>query len=250
MVRFVERDPELLGELQQKDVCVIFRDATGDYNGGLGSVHAEFETDGATLLFEVSGMTNGGEEMRRYMKLLAERDVHPAVVVLAGHGQPGRIAFGEGRLVSRGIDHITIYNEATLHDVGMGEFLANMKPDADGNCSVVFKSCSQAASVSKDNPDDHMLARAAEEYMEEYKKQNGDTRSAASYQFIGMANASNFYTNRQGVVQKVFEDTDLTRVIVGDYGNAYVRAGQYLEEEPIADIIQILPFLVKAGPDD
>ncbi len=41
--------------------------------------------------FEVSSLKEDGEEIGRYIDFLEKRDLHPSVVVIAGHGQPGAI---------------------------------------------------------------------------------------------------------------------------------------------------------------
>jgi hypothetical protein len=183
MINFSEGDPALLEKLHQTEVCVIFRDATSDWNGAFEGINQTYETtDGATLVFEISSMKNQAAELKSYIDKLRQNEIHPSAVVIAGHGLPGSIRIGDGDLLSipHGVEEGV---SVPLEKSGLTDLLSTMKADREGNCHVVFCSCSQAKPVpgvvSKANT---TLARTAELIQEKHRSNNAEYRIYGSAQ--------------------------------------------------------------------
>lgn len=157
MLQFANADPELAKTLHDKEVCVILRDATADWNGAFSHLNSEYETvDGATLVFEISDLGNPNQ-LKSFANNLRAQGVHAAALVIAGHGMPGDIQMGETSLSFRDRRGKGEYSPV---EAGLGIILEDMEPDRDGNCSVIFNSCSQAASIGPDF--DSSLTRIAD----------------------------------------------------------------------------------------
>jgi len=158
MIEFANGDPQLAETLQHKEVCVIIRDATADWNGGLSGINGDFETtDGATLIFEISDLGDP-HQLKTFTDQLHRQGIRPSALVIAGHGAPGKIQMGSTYLNFR---HEYSPRGAYLpEEVGLDTMLKTMKPDRDGNCSVIFASCSQAADIGSDF--DSSLTRMAQ----------------------------------------------------------------------------------------
>lgn len=187
MIQFSEADPELLEKLRQTETCVIFRDATSDWDGAFDGTNQSYETaDGATLIFEISSMKNQAAELKSYIAQLTESDIHPSAVVIAGHGSPGIVRLGDGGLLSSLPPGGAYENSTLLQESGLPEVLSQMKADRSGNCHIIFKSCSQGKTVDgATSENDTMLFRTAE------LVQNSHPRSEATYHIYGTADESN-----------------------------------------------------------
>jgi len=158
MIQFADGDPRLAETLQDKEVCVVIRDATADWNGALSGVNADFETtDGATLIFEISDLGDP-HQLKMFTDSLQRRGIRASALVISGHGSPGKIQMGSTYLNFR--PEFSPNGQYLPEEVGLNTLLKTMKPDRDGNCSVIFASCSQAANIRDDF--DSSLTRLAQ----------------------------------------------------------------------------------------
>lgn len=142
MVRFANSDPTLFEELQSKDVCVIIRDPTSDYNGALEDTIQNFETrDDSSLVFEPSTL----EELEGIVRRLSDSGVRPSAYVLAGHGHPGSMTIGDIKLTTSNNENKDqqMIDVVSYSDASIDTLLRLMKPDRDGVRNVIFCSCSQ-----------------------------------------------------------------------------------------------------------
>ncbi len=205
MARYVDADPGLLGEMEQGDVAVVFRDATSDWNGAFESIGELYEasTSSTTVLFfEIASMRDQAQQLKAQQHLIEERGTKPSVLVIAGHGAPGKIKMGDGAIAIRSEDGVS------LKDIGLGGMIANMQPDRDGNCTIIFESCSQAKSMG--DRDDTTLIRTAE--IAQASKPEG-----SAVHVYGLAEDAGMALNN-GVLSAAKKDLDLSRVTVGRYG--------------------------------
>lgn len=149
MVQFIDDDPALIERLHTEEVCVILRDATADWNGAFGGTYANFEpTDGIMLAFEISSMRESGRQIQEITQKLIDRGIEPSVLVVAGHGEPGAIQFGDGLLVMySSLKPDNISTAATIDESGILNLIATMRPDRDGNSHIIYKSCSAGSSL-------------------------------------------------------------------------------------------------------
>lgn len=160
MVKFIDKDPELMEHLQQHEVCALVKDATNDYNHAFTGAYKMFETEEeATLVFEIAG-EDGWEpdsltrtQIARVGESLKERNIQLSALVIAGHGDRGGTQMGSAAIGGKG--------GMTLAESGLLDIMMNnMKPDRDGNCSIVYDSCSQDAPLDG-GEDDTVLTRTA-----------------------------------------------------------------------------------------
>ncbi len=164
MVDFLNGDSVLMEHLRQHEVCVIIKDATNDYNGAFEESCDMFETnDGATLVFEMVGCPSRkvarlvAYRIEHINSLLRAHHVQPAALVIAGHGNSRGIAMGTATIGNKN-------SSLPLGKSGLPGIMANMKPDRDGNCSIIFDSCSQDA-PGLGGEDDTTLTRTAGELL-------------------------------------------------------------------------------------
>lgn len=194
MARFVDSDGALLEELRQKEVCVILRDATHDWNGGYRGMNKTYETtDGATLIFEVSTLMDEGNQVASFVDILDKAKIRPSVLVVAGHGRAGAVFMGTSRkalipVVPRLSPPQAEKRYVTFAETRLDTLIGNMKPDRDGNCSIIYKSCSQAAALAHE--DDSTLTRTAE-----VAKKAGEGKV---YQVFGTRGSSNVRRDEYG----------------------------------------------------
>lgn len=213
MINFSEGDPALLEKLHQTEVCVILRDATSDWNGAFKGINQTYETtDGATLVFEISSMKNQAAELKSYIDKLRQNEIHPSAVVIAGHGLPGSIRIGDGDLLSipHGVEEGV---SVPLEKSGLTDLLSTMKADREGNCHVVFCSCSQAKPVpgvaSEANT---TLARAAELIQEKHPSND------AEYRLYGTAQESKLRVYNGALLDTSSSDAETVRIDVDEDG--------------------------------
>ena len=92
-------------EIRDKEIIVSLEDALNDDIGSFALTESLFRggDNGYHMPFEVSSLKEDGEEIGRYIDFLEKRDLHPSVVVIAGHGQPGGIHIGDGMLFMRDV---------------------------------------------------------------------------------------------------------------------------------------------------
>ncbi len=234
MMKFIDRDPELMEHLRNHEVCVVIKDASNDYNGAFTHEDSTFETvDKATLLFEVYRSNNGNDETQQITSmgdLLAERDIHPSLVVYSAHGNIGFMNMGWVTVGAKG--------KLAFSDTGFMRIIQAMKPDRDGNCSVFINSCLQDAPIDG-NKDDTMLTQIAADLQEVVKESAGNGTAPRTYMLYGVeqsysfgkvwlegftasstvANATGTPNGETEVPQR--EKTYIERVIVTDEGNVY-----------------------------
>ncbi len=215
MVRLMDRDPLLIQELQSKEVCAILKDATSDWNGAFRGMSKEYETNqGSTLVFEVSNLKSSDRQLQDQIGLLRSLGIRPAVLVIAGHGKPGALRLGDGVLIPHTDELIQdeqLEGATTLAETGLDQLIADMKPDRDGNCTVIYKSCSQGGALS--NEDDSTLTRTA--------KVVRDTAPGKTYQIYGTKRPNNIRPDEYGDIHDSVNGQRITRVIVGESGAIY-----------------------------
>ncbi|MDB5162264.1 MAG: hypothetical protein JWM52_772 [Candidatus Saccharibacteria bacterium] len=86
-------DSEHIEQINRNDVTVVFMDGRGDYNGGFEAEFHRYQNSelSSMLPFEV----HGPEDITRLMDMLKRLGIKPSTLVIAGHGQPGYIQFGD-----------------------------------------------------------------------------------------------------------------------------------------------------------
>ncbi len=242
MVKFIDRDPELMEHLQNHEVCVVIKDASNDPSGTFVHEDSIFETvDEATLLFEVYRSNNGNDETQQITSmgdLLAERDIHPSLVVYGAHGNMGLMNMGWVTVGAKG--------KLAFSDTGFMRIIQAMKPDRDGNCSVFIDSCLQDAPIDGDR-DDTMLTQIAADLQKAIKNDTGNSAIPRTYMLYGVeqsywlvrvledfvasydaAGVSELPDGEATVPQ--WEGTYIERVIVTDNGNVYRDLQTRLED--------------------
>mgnify|MGYP007026486642 CR=1 FL=1 len=235
MVKFIDRDPELMERLQNHEVCVVIKDGSNDHNGAFIHDDSIFETvDEATLLFEVYRSNSGNDEAQQITSmgdLLADRDIHPSLVVYGAHGNRGYMNMGWVTVGAKG--------KHAFSDTGLMRIIQAMKPDRDGNCSIFINSCLQDAAIDGDK-DNTMLTQIAAELQQENKASAGNGVAPRTYMLYGVEQSYSFYrewsegvfvassaeinvtgtpNSETEVPQR--EETYIERVIVTDEGNVY-----------------------------
>lgn len=221
MVRFAEGDETLMEELSQKEVCIVLRDATRDWNGGLNGLNQKYETtNGATLIFEVSSLQNGGEQVRNFVAMLKKAGIRPSVLVIAGHGAPGGVVMGSDSkdviipVEPRDTEYVSSRERfATLADTNIDQLIGDMKPDRDGNCSIIYSACCQGADLLA--KDDTTLSRTAE-----IARSKG---TGKVFQIYGTRDESSLMRDKYGDIVDAYKGQSITRAIVGKYGGIYVH---------------------------
>ena len=180
MVKFVHGDEELLEHLRSHECAVMIKDGSNDGNGAFRGSYERYETtDRALLVFELpsqgTATSERGVANSIYDKyyLLNQHEIEPALVVVEGHGSPGSIDMGGTTIGTNG--------RLALADSGLLSIITHMKPDRDGNCSVVFESCSQDA-PGEGGYDDTMLTRTARDIIAAMD----NTNNGNTYQLYGV----------------------------------------------------------------
>lgn len=93
LAQLLNKDDNAIQELQHGDVTVVFKDVYGDHNGGLDGAFDNYRrSNGRTIMFELTRPS----DLYRRMIFLRNLGVHPSTVVVAAHGNPGRLSFGDG----------------------------------------------------------------------------------------------------------------------------------------------------------
>lgn len=227
MNKFIDRDPNLLADLLEKEVCLVLSDATSDWNGAFHKLYTQYETtDAATLVFELAKGYNTEEDINRYKTMLEERGMQASVVVVAGHGLPGSLKMGDVNLLPTEPNITPDGSDrkiATLESSGIKDMMLNMKPDRDGNCTIIFESCSQDAPLRHD--DDTVLTRTALEL-------GSDDRHRSTTHIYGITAPSKMLINQSGVLYN-HRGTDVRRVVVTESGKVYRHIGSSLESDTL-----------------
>lgn len=216
MKKFIDGDPELIEDLRSKEVCVVLRDATSDWNGAFQGINENYETvDGATLIFEVSDRSDASEQIRAYMSLLRVRGIDPSVMVIAGHGRAGAVHIGDSHVtpVESDIPGIDTQKQTDFFATGLIDTIKNMKPDRDGNCTVIYEACSQDGSIY--DTDDTALTRTAHVVSTMNVERN------KTFMVMGTERPSNIRRNEAGDFVDAYAGQNISRVIVGGSGAVY-----------------------------
>ena len=158
--KIIDNDEDALREIRDKEIIVSLEDALNDDIGSFALTESLFRggDNGYHMPFEVSSLKEDGEEIGRYIDFLEKRDLHPSVVVIAGHGQPGGIHIGDGMLFMRDVTedlkkyhiddpYVDLSNPSD--EAVVNKLFRTMKPDADGSCHLILKSCSQGSKETK-----------------------------------------------------------------------------------------------------
>ncbi|MFZ1812194.1 MAG: hypothetical protein WAU02_01545 [Candidatus Saccharimonadales bacterium] len=247
MVRFAEGDPSLAEELAQKEVCVIIRDETSDWNGAFRGLNEEYETtSGATLIFGVPSLRDQGEHLRSIQQRLKVLGIRPSVLILAGHGRPGVLHMGDGYIVPQQLQRPqpAAMNVTTLEQAGIDKIIADMKPDRDGNCSIIYEACSQGANIGGVQ-DETTLVRTA--------KIARDQGSGNVFQIFGTDNPSNARRNKFGNIYDSFSggEQPITRVTVGQFGGIYRSTNAEVQlpmfRKPVIDLRKPQPGITEVA---
>lgn len=161
MSRLIHGDPELIHDLKQGDVTVVFTDAMGDHNGGLQGVPKQFENPSKrTLYFEVTKEA----DFYAYMKLLGGHNIKPSTMVVSAHGKPGSMVIGtdQQKFVISNIDArpypSILYRKGALNRL-VNEFMQDSRgidepEETIGRRRVVLDGCELGlpGEKSADNP--------------------------------------------------------------------------------------------------
>lgn len=92
MNRLLQKDAGTIDHLKNGDVTVVFTDAKGDHNGAMSDNANKFEvSSGRSLYFEISRPS----DFYRHMAFLKKRGIKPSTIVVATHGSPGAMGFGD-----------------------------------------------------------------------------------------------------------------------------------------------------------
>jgi len=152
--KLLDNDPEFIEQLQAGDVTAVFVDSMGDYNGALSSTyHAYRKESGRTLIFEVEAAS----DFYRRMIFLKQRGIKPSTLVVAAHGAPNEIAFGQNSYfgligtsdvgTGNGYKTAVSLNQARLDRLVSDEFMqSNRGIDSSdeliGHRQIIIHSCS------------------------------------------------------------------------------------------------------------
>ncbi|MES2630891.1 MAG: hypothetical protein V4611_02960 [Patescibacteria group bacterium] len=245
MVRFIDNDPELTQELSSREVCVVIRDATSDWNGAFKDSYKTYEPeDGVMLAFEISSMAESGKQMREISQLLIDRGIDPSVLVIAGHGSPGLVQFGDGLLLAREPKYSPQEEYSTIENSGLGDLMGSMRPDRDGNSHIIYHSCSSGGTFNESfaeplMPDNPALAPLqSTEDLELAEQQLGARPTAEStlaytariahklnpnttYQVSGVDRPSNMRVDVEGKLR--YRDHVATRIIAPEGSDEQYR---------------------------
>ena len=213
MIRLVDQDSALIEDLASKEVCVIFRDATSDWNGAFAGINNEYETNqGSTLVFEVSNLKRSDSQLKDQIGLLRSLGIQPAVLIIAGHGEPGAVHMGDGVLIPHELlRREQPENASTFAETDLDLLIDDMKPDRDGNCTVIYESCSQGGALIDE--DDTTLTRTA--------KVARDASPGKTFQIYGTKKPNNIRRDEYGDLVDEFDHQRIGRVIVGESGAIY-----------------------------
>jgi hypothetical protein len=147
MLKFVDKDPEMMKQIKEKEVCVVIRDATNDWNGAFSGTYNKFEPEnGLMLAFEVSESTRTQKQLDALATVLRDREVEPSVLVIAGHGSPGSVELGDSNILARSDMRITS-DYPSVDESGIAKIIHSMRPDRDGNSSIIYNSCSGGGTI-------------------------------------------------------------------------------------------------------
>ncbi len=215
MVRFADGDPVLLEQLRQKEVCVILLDATSDWNGGFSDTSKAYSTNQESeLIFEVSSTAKTDDQISEYVARLSSHDVQASVLVIGAHGGRGYMKLGDAFMLPREPDNKqpVDMNYTHLEKSGLLALIRNMKPDRDGNCTVIFKSCSQDGPLRHEN--DTPLTRTAD-IIE-------GAGTGKTYSILGAKESASLKMDRHGRLRDTSSrGQDVSRVTVTASGNIY-----------------------------
>ncbi len=214
MVRFADGDPVLLEQLRQKEVCVILLDATLDWNGSLSDTSNAYATNQESeLIFEVSSTAETDDQIHRYVKCLKDNSVQASVLVITAHGGPGYVRLGDTKMLTREPDNEQPADDKYTHleKSGLLALICNMKPDRDGNCTVIFDSCSQDGPLRHE--DDTTLTRTADIIQ--------GAGTGKTYSILGTKGRSSLKMDSNGRLLDSSRRQDVSRVTVTASGNVY-----------------------------
>lgn len=162
MLRFVDRDKELMDELQNRPVMVCVKDAMGDHNTALSDTPDIFEGSSATtLFFEVSTAVDGLAELGRYADAMADAGVTYDTVVFAAHGftndkysGSGGFKLGNAMIAAEGV-YARRKSDAypNSHDIfaskGLKKLFSGLTPNEVGEVDIMLLSCEQGSRKNK-----------------------------------------------------------------------------------------------------
>ncbi|MEO6110155.1 MAG: hypothetical protein ABIP50_04050 [Candidatus Saccharimonadales bacterium] len=133
----IEHD-EHIEQIKQNDVTVVFTDGRGDYNGAFESEFYRYQTSEVSSLlpFEV----HGPEDIQTRMEMLKRLGIKPSTLVIAGHGNPGSVQFGDA-MNGFQLDHQSVASLVTEEYMQphRGERAGS---ELKGRIQVIFDACS------------------------------------------------------------------------------------------------------------
>ena len=241
MVRFAKGDEALMEYLHSKEVAVVIKDASNDYNGAFRNIYDKYETtDGATLVFEVPAVHDTLPAHRQVANtifdmyyLLRQYDIDPSLLVVAGHGQVGSIDMGGAEIGTGG--------GLPLRESGLLPIMQHMKPDRDGNCSIVFDSCSQDA-PGDGGEDDTTLTQTAIDIQNTLEEAGASPLGTYKVYGVNMPYQSRLFEGGVMVAMASDDSVRVGRVIVTESGKIL----RHLRDENDRDTI-LLPMLLRNG---
>lgn len=231
MLKFANGDKELMNHLKSHEVCVLVKDASKDHNGAFKDSYHKFDTaDETTLVFEVyasdSTVRTATDQFVAIDTQLQDNAIAPSVVVVGAHGRKGAVDIGGVDIGNKG--------DLSLEDSALLNIMMHMKPDRDGNCTIVYDSCSQDA-AGDGGVDDTMLTRTAADLLAARKQGGGHVAIPGTYMIYGVKVPYTMKRAREGNFSAEYTEerpadstsgisvgyTTIERVIVTEAGNVY-----------------------------
>lgn len=246
MIKLIERDQGTIENLLQQDVVLIVRDIANDYNDAFQGITYMWNQSGSVpLQLDVEFLRHEmGDEsaIHRYRRMLEERNVRPSTIVIGAHGSPGWFDIGGVKVGPEG--------KVSLQGSGLVELAMNMKPDKDGNCNIIFESCSQDAPISTED-EDHTTLTAMAAALRQANIERG--KDAVTYQIYGARDP--FASNKSSACIEYVIGADpsidaelwyapvtVQRIIVTPSGNIYRHLRERGDSDEPLNILQLPMF--------
>lgn len=94
LAALLARDKATIERLHRRDVQLLLVDTNGDYNGELISIYDQYvQKSGSTILLEVARPS----DFYRHLLFLDDYDIHPSTIIIAAHGTPQLLSFGQDK---------------------------------------------------------------------------------------------------------------------------------------------------------